>query len=180
MKKANKQTSSFIIHILFLLVSTCFLFDCLRPVSAQSTTIKPWYIEPSIRYGRIIPTQQSNNYLWQIGLYSTEVRIGKQTTGKKEWEQWFRYPNYGVALRYSHYDRNWLGDKFAVFGFFNGYFVHRPQFSFFYQIGAGVNFWTKNTIFTQIPTIFSSGNIFALNWTYALASPLECPHIPTW
>lgn len=102
-----------------------------------------WYIEPSIRYGRVMRLSPSTNYLWNVDIHSAEVRIGKQTDGSHEWEQWFRYPDYGIALRYSNFNLDCLGDKYAVFGFLNGYFIHRPKFSFFYELGAGVCFWTK-------------------------------------
>lgn len=113
------------------------------PLCAQDKKPNHWYIEPSIRYGRVIRISPETNYLWNTDLRSVELRIGKQTDGSHEWEPWFRYPDYGIALRYSNFNLDMLGDKYAAFGFINGYFVHRPNFALFYQLGAGVCFWTK-------------------------------------
>lgn len=115
----------------------------LTPLLAQTTKPNHWYIEPSIRYGRVMRLSPSSNFLWNVDIHSFEVRVGKQTDGSNEWEQWFRYPDYGIALRYTNFNHDMLGDKYAAYGFLNGYFVHRPKFSFFYQLGAGVCFWTK-------------------------------------
>lgn len=124
---------------LMLIGMTAFM-----PLRAQDKKPNLWYIEPSIRYGRVIRVSPETNYLWNTDIHSFELRVGKQTDGSHEWEQWFRYPDYGIALRYSNFNLDMLGDKYALFGFINGYFVHRPKFSFFYQLGAGVCFWTKH------------------------------------
>lgn len=121
-----------------------------------------WYIEPGIRYGRIIPNFKDASWLWQTDLYGLEVRVGRQTDGQKEWEQWFKYPSYGAVLRYSHFNRESIGDKIALFGFFNGNFIQRPGFTFFYQLGAGINFWTKKYDFYLNPeNVFVGGHVSA-------------------
>ena len=53
-----------------------------------------WYVEPGIRYGRVLPNFKEASWLWQTDLCGAEVRVGRQTDGRKEWEQWFHYPSY--------------------------------------------------------------------------------------
>ena len=119
-----------------------------------------WYVEPGIRYGRVLPNFKEASWLWQTDLCGAEVRVGRQTDGSKEWEQWFHYPSYGAVLRYSHFNRESIGEKIALFGFLNGYFVRKPNFSFFYQLGAGVNFWTKKYDFYKNPeNVFVGGHV---------------------
>ena len=119
-----------------------------------------WYVEPGIRYGRVLPNFKEASWLWQTDLCGAEVRVGRQTDGRKEWEQWFHYPSYGAVLRYSHFNRESIGEKIALFGFLNGYFVRKPNFSFFYQLGAGVNFWTKKYDYYQNPeNVFVGGHV---------------------
>ncbi len=118
-----------------------------------------WYVEPSIRYGRVLPNFKEVSWLWQTDLCGVDVCVGRQTDGSKEWEQWFHYPSYGVAVRYSHFNRESIGEKFAVFGFLNGYFVRKPKFTFFYKLGAGVNFWTKKyNFYTNPENVFVGGH----------------------
>lgn len=131
-------------------------------ISAQETKKNLWYIEPAVRYGRVLPNFKEASWLWQTDLCSVDLRIGRQTDGQKEWEQWFHYPSYGLQLRYSHFNRESIGDKYAVFGFLNGYFVQRPKFAFFYQLGAGINFWTKKyDYYNNSENIFVGGHVSA-------------------
>ncbi len=131
-------------------------------ISAQETKKNLWYLEPAVRYGRVLPNFKEASWLWQTDLCSVDLRIGRQTDGQKEWEQWFHYPSYGIQLRYSHFNRESIGDKFAVFGFLNGYFVQRPKFAFFYQLGAGINFWTKKyDFYTNSENLFVGGHVSA-------------------
>lgn len=138
----KKQTAYKILKTIFvgLLLMTTMLSN---PLYSQQRESNHWYIEPSLRYGRVVQVSPETKYLWDTDIHSIDVQIGKQTDGSHESEQWFRYPDYGIGLRYSNFNLDMLGDKYAVFGFINGYFVHRPKFSFTYQLGAGVCFWTK-------------------------------------
>ena len=114
-------------------------------LSAQVHSDKPrWYFEPVIRYGRIIPNSNVFNYLWNINMYGMDFRVGKQTTGANEWEQWFNYPDFGMALRYSNFNDDRFGNNIAIFGYMNGALYRFDKFSLNYSIGLGIMHWVKH------------------------------------
>jgi len=156
-----------------------FAATLLLPVTieAQSGKYSHLFIEPAFRYGRIIPTRPVYNYLFDADIISTELRIGYQTCGNHAWEEWFRFPSFGVALRYSYYNHNIIGDEYALFGFMNGHFVHRKNFSFFYQIGAGLNGWSKTyNFYTNPENIFVGSHLCAyLDFCLGLTARMS-PH----
>jgi len=150
-------------HVLNL-VLILFLLIVGLELHGQKQTL--WYIEPDLRYGRIIPNFKDASWLWQTDVYGLEVRARRQTDGQKEYEQWFKYPSYGTVLRYSHFNHESIGEKIALYGFFNGNFIRRPKFTFFYQIGAGINFWTKKYDFYLNPENVFVGSHDYIEWTY--------------
>ena len=108
-----------------------------------------WYVEPAFRYGIIIPTVERDSALLDYPLYGFDVRFGKQSSGSNEWEQWFNYPRYGVALRYEHNtyrlpdNYRLLGDNISALGFINGNIVKTKVFIFDYTIMGGFAYWFK-------------------------------------
>lgn len=69
------------------------------------------------------------------------LRLAKQTTGEKLWQQLYGFPNYGIGI-YSAYfttTKN-LGNPFAVYGFFNAPFFKVRRFSLNYELGIGLAF----------------------------------------
>lgn len=119
------------------------------------------YIEQAFRYGNYLPFVKRHAYIKELQQYGVDLRIGKQTDGRKEWEQWFNYPSYGVLLRYEHNtldsakyvhrDENdtvvtdWvgIGDCFTLAGFINGHIYHGKYWSFDYDLTGGLSFWPK-------------------------------------
>jgi hypothetical protein len=103
-----------------------------------------WYFESTVRYGRIIPNSKDFNYLWDIAMYGMDFRFGKQTTGVNEWEQWFNYPDFGVALRYVNFNDDRFGNNLALFGYMNGALFRFDKLSINYSIGLGIMHWVKH------------------------------------
>lgn len=114
-------------------------------VSAQKKEIKNyWYVGASTQLGRVIPNAKNVKFLWDVTLYGLEVSFGKHTTGSKEWEQWFRYPDYGVALRYVDFDYANFGQCLALYGYMNGVFLRYKNFSLHYSLGIGAIYWPNH------------------------------------
>ena len=101
---------------------------------------KDWYLETIIRHGRVIPVHDD---IWDVGLISPEIRFGKQTTGQKLCEHYFNFPHYGIAFRYGYFNSPFLDKKFALYGYFNAPIFHYQQFSFHYQLGFGIAYWSN-------------------------------------
>lgn len=48
-----------------------------------------------------------------------------QTSGAKDWEQRYNYPDYGVSLYYADLGNELLGENWALYGHYNFYFARR-------------------------------------------------------
>lgn len=73
--------------------------------------------------------------------YSYSLRLAKQTTGNKLWEQLYGYPEYGLGV-YSAVFTNTknLGNPIAVYGFFNAPIFRIKALSLNYELGLGFAF----------------------------------------
>ncbi|HNW67290.1 MAG TPA: acyloxyacyl hydrolase [Bacteroidales bacterium] len=125
-----------------VLIITCILLFSVKTYS-QNENGHNLYLEPALRVGRIIPNASNSSFLWNVTLYSLELRLGKQTTGELPWHRLFNYPEFGIAARYGHFDDDMFGDKFAVFAFMNGTIYRNNRFTLHYQFGAGIVYWSK-------------------------------------
>ena len=72
------------------------------------------YMEPAYRMGRVIPNASNTRFLSHVSTYGAELRLGHQTTGKHDWERLFNYPEYGLCLRYAHFDTTMFGETAAL------------------------------------------------------------------
>ncbi len=135
-----KNSISFIFSsiLIFIIISFSLITSIYgqKEVSGKSD----WYIEPSIRYGQIIPNYASTLNLAKIFGVGTDLRFGLQTHGKNEWEQWTGYPSYGFVVRYLYYGNDYgiLQGKVAIFPFISGNFLTYRAFSLKYQLGSGL------------------------------------------
>ena len=110
-----------------------------------------FFLEPGFRYSKHIPFPDFADY----PVYEADLRLGWQTTGKKDWQRQFNYPNIGLGLRYEHNTmRDYLdgmsqslitlGDCYSAYGFVNGHLIRRKRFQFDYSWGVGLSFWPNS------------------------------------
>lgn len=120
-----------------------------------------WYVEAGLRYGQNVPFVKRHAYIKEYPQYGLDLRLGRQTDGSSEWEQWFNYPTYGIMLRYEHNTLdsvkqevrdangdivlNWvgIGDCYTLAGFINGHIYKGRRWSFDYGIIGGLSFWPR-------------------------------------
>ena len=94
--------------------------------------------------------------------YGLDLRVGRQTDGRAQWEKDFNYPVYGAFLRleknnvdsvqYKYRNENgnecemWrpLGDCISTGAFMNGHLYRGKYWSFDYDLMGGLSFWTKH------------------------------------
>ena len=131
---------------------------------AQSSKGKNLFIEGGIRYGTALYHPKQAIFLKDLHYGGLEFRFGKQTTGKNYWENMLKYPSYGLVLRYSscynffdspsvRKERNKvLGQNIDLFAFFQGSIIRYKWFSWNYQFGLGVAYFTKtDNCLIQLP-----------------------------
>ena len=73
------------------------------------------------------------------------IKLAKQTTGENQWEQLYKYPNYGIGIYAADfYNPEEIGTPLAIYGFFNAPFKRWNKLTFNYEIGFGTTFNWKS------------------------------------
>ena len=101
------------------------------------------YLEPAYRMGRVIPNASNTSFLSHVSTYGAELRLGHQTTGKRDWERLFNNPEYGLCLRYAHFDTTMFGETAALFAYYNGTIWRNHRWTIHYQYGLGIAYWSN-------------------------------------
>lgn len=68
------------------------------------------------------------------------VRLARQTTGRKLWEQLYGYPRFGIGVFAGDFRFNEIGRPNAVYGFLTGPFVRIGRWSLTYDYAIGLAF----------------------------------------
>ena len=155
----KKVGKIFLFATLFTSVSLC------KIAKAQETFFtydNRTYFEIDGRLGKYFPFEERHAYMKVLPQYGLDLRIGRQTDGRMQWERDFNYLSYGAFLRFEKnnvdsiqfkdrdengYEREtWrpLGDCYSLGGFINGHFYRGKYWSFDYDIMGGFSFWTKH------------------------------------
>lgn len=107
-------------------------------------------------------------------------KLSIHTTGKKIWEQMFKYPSWGIGLSViDFYNPEEIGVPIALFGFFNAPFKRWNKWSFNYEIGFGASFnWKSfNPVKNKYNVAIGAGESFlidaGLNMHYCFTNRLE-------
>jgi hypothetical protein len=111
---------------------------------------------------------------------SFTIKLGKQTTGENQWEQLYKYPNYGIGVYMADFHNpEEIGTPFAIYGFFNAPFKRWNKLTFNYELGFGATFnWKSfNPITNNYNTSIGAGQSFfidaGLNLQYCLTNRLD-------
>ncbi|GHT35620.1 hypothetical protein FACS189434_13680 [Bacteroidia bacterium] len=120
-------------------------------------------------YGHVFQTNdfvrgvnKKNQKVNEFGAFS--LGFGKQSTGKRDWEQLHNFPSYGLAL-YALLPENGdeLGRPLALYGFLNGAFRRWEKSSFIYKIEGGFAYGWNPYDFDKNPfniVIGSKGTVY--------------------
>ncbi len=107
-------------------------------------------IQSSYQVGYVFPTNDFvrgvNAENDTVDFFQTfSVKILKQTTGDKLWEQLYNYPEYGFGVYVADFHNpEEIGNPIAVFGYFIAPFVRLKMVSINYELGLGIAFNWKS------------------------------------
>ena len=68
------------------------------------------------------------------------VSINKKSSGKKEWQQVYGYPDYGISFQAIDFKNNYLGKNYAIGLHYNFYFLKRHLL---FRVSQGIGFTTN-------------------------------------
>ncbi len=176
-----------IFNLLFLLAGLIAFQPALAGFSRLDSLFQKSRFKVEIRtdFGKVMPTNtfvklQNTNPDGLAHYFSSSVRIARQTTGTRLWQQLYGYPEYGIGF-YSAQFRNTpnLGNPFAFYGFFNAPFFRINKLSLNYELGLGFAFnWKHYDPFTNPGNIAISadGSVYidaGLNLKYPVGKRFE-------
>ncbi|MFT4667041.1 MAG: hypothetical protein ACI8YQ_001201 [Polaribacter sp.] len=125
------------------LIFTLCLFTAAFFVQGQSA-LKGWSIDPSIHIGRII--KHSPKLLFEVDGLTTAVELSfnYQTFGKKEWNQFQRYPKMGISLFYHDLGAsNIFGEAISLIPNINSPILSLRKIQVGLRFGIGLAYLTK-------------------------------------
>ena len=81
---------------------------------------------------------------FEEGYWGLEARLGFQTTGRKMWQQFGRYPKLGLGIYYADLVMNRrdtvVGNPFALYTFYNAPFYQTGRFTFSTDMSVGLSY----------------------------------------
>jgi hypothetical protein len=124
-------------------LSLYFLLNCFLLWSQDKFTDN-LYLRADGHFGFLVPEYQLFNQIANEHIYSAEISLQKQASGKHERDQIFNYPEFGVTFLYSSLgNKEVFGHEAALYGYFLAHLVDRNRFQLNQQFGLGLGYATR-------------------------------------
>ncbi len=125
-------------------ISILFISIVLINNITKSQNKDKYYIESKFHYGFIAQHRPTMNDLIKYSSKSIDLLIGKQTFGKKYWEQLYRYPSYGIGYYWVDLGNpSMLGNANALYFFVNIPVFYNNKYSIDYNMASGLSYLQK-------------------------------------
>jgi len=123
-----------------------FLFLFVFGISFSQNQSDAYYIDVQGFRGTIFKHTQEVSHLATGHPNGFLVSINKKSSGKKEWQQVYGYPDYGISFQAIDFNNNYLGKNYAIGLHYNFYFLKRHLlFRISQGIGVTTNPYDKDT-----------------------------------
>ncbi len=131
-----------------------FVFPLIAFAQSKDTTLqksaKNYALSAMYQNGYVFPTNDfvrgDNAEKELINSFQTfSLRFAKQSFGEEEWEQFYKYPQWGIGLSvYDFHNPDEIGNPIALYGFIDAPFERWNRLSLNYEFGFGATFnWKK-------------------------------------
>ncbi len=127
------------------------IITCVTPLSAQESMWDNSNVMVNYHYGFNLPEYQFISYLTEKPIQSVDLSFFKATRGKNEWEQIYKYPEFGASLFYSTLGNDDVfGRELALTYFFKVYHnTVDKKLRLYNRIGIGLSYVTKKFEFGE-------------------------------
>ncbi len=118
-----------------------FVFPTL--VFSQNET-KNSYIQTEYFYGNILKHNKNVGYFLTGHPTGFIVSYNFKSNGKKDWQQIYNYPDFGISGAYQDYKNPILGELYSIYGHYNFYFLPRNNTNqLVFRAGCGIAYNTN-------------------------------------
>lgn len=116
-------------------------------IVAQKRAHQNLFVESKFQYGFIWQHRPSLSEIIGGNIKVFDISVGKQTYGKKYWEQLYRYPIYGVGYTFVDFGNpEELGMANAVFAYVDIPFLRKKKHLLSYKISGGLAYLNQGNI----------------------------------
>ena len=121
-------------------LAVLFILSC----NAQSKFTDNLRATLNYNYGYLIPEYSSLTYLVKKPVQSVSLNVSKKTLGKTDWEQIYKYPEYGFTLHYTTLGNKQVnGNEFALYPYFVYTIASGKRFALSNRMGIGLGYATR-------------------------------------
>ena len=105
---------------------------------AQKESFQNLRFQTEYQHGFILPEYSNLSYLIDSPVRAINFSVIKQSFGKTEWEELYKYPSFGLSFFYTTLGNDQVnGREWAVYPFFRFNLVEYKRISWFLQTGIG-------------------------------------------
>ena len=108
------------------------------PLLAQNSQKSPVMVGVASQNGFIIAHTNSIRHLATSHPGGAEVNVQWQTTGTKQWHQFYKYPKLGLSFIWYDYHNPVLGHSFAISPYINKTFYRSSKAELNFRVGSGI------------------------------------------
>ncbi len=138
-------------------------------VSAQMPLFKNSWLKLEGNYGFVIPEYKNILYTVQRPIGAIELSLVKRTLGKSEWEQIYKYPEYGLTLQHTTLGNTQvLGTETGLFPFVQFCMIRKPKIQLTNQFGLGLGYASKKFDLVTNYDAVSIGSNFNIHFNYKI------------
>ncbi len=125
----------------FQILFVFFAIILCRSQDQDSIKRNPLLFSASAEYGSILPTNVQLTYYDNLRYAGYSAQVLKRTTGKKDWEKLFNYPQYGIGVyAFDFLDNKKMGSPFAVYAIYSSKIKEWNKLKWYYSANLGISF----------------------------------------
>ena len=139
----NKK--AFLLNLMLLILFSIVSQRTFSQSTSDSLNQKEHYIAIfRTHFGYVMPHREAMQHLTTDHFTAFELSVEKQTFGKKEWHQLYKYPQIGISLWHSQLANSpTLGNATAIFPYINFPLVKGKVLNFNFRFGTGLGYLSK-------------------------------------
>jgi len=131
----------------YILIFLCFSLAVRSQDQASKSVRRQPYLQLNYHSGNFWTRSVYVQEIAQDPYKALELRFGFQSIGKEFWQQYHKYPKYGLGMHYSDLVKNpadtTMGNPFSLFMFYSGPWTRWGRFTLATDISVGLSYMDR-------------------------------------